>query len=110
MTNEQIDADFLRELAHYTSTLSHENEARVRRIADLLDTFALEPSALHRGHEIPSHLAQQAWYHVQQEAVVNGALPLKDAIVNIWTRITGLPQDLAMQALADQAQALDIGY
>jgi hypothetical protein len=45
MTNEQSDADFLRELAHYTSTLSHENEARVRRIADLLDTFALEPSA-----------------------------------------------------------------
>lgn len=43
MTNEQSDADFLRELAHYTSTLSHENEARVRRIADLLDTFALEP-------------------------------------------------------------------
>lgn len=45
MTNEQSDADFLRELAHYTSTLSHENEARVRRIADLLDTFALEPEA-----------------------------------------------------------------
>jgi hypothetical protein len=44
MTNEQSDADFLRELAHYTSTLSHENEARVRRIADLLDTFALEPT------------------------------------------------------------------
>ena len=29
MTNEQTDADFLRELAHYTSTLSIEAEATV---------------------------------------------------------------------------------
>ena len=43
MTNEQSDVDFLRELAHYTSTLSPENEARVRRIADLLDTFDIAP-------------------------------------------------------------------
>jgi hypothetical protein len=46
---ENADANFLRELAHYTSTLSLENEARVLRIADLLETrcgyFAAETPA-----------------------------------------------------------------
>ncbi len=51
-------------------------------------TSAAATTARHRGDEIDPKLAQQAWYHVQQEALTNGEMALKDAIVKIWTRLT----------------------
>lgn len=55
--------------------------AEVERLRD-------DPRERHRGDEIDPKLAQQAWYHVQQESIVNGDAPLKDAIVRIWDRLT----------------------